>query len=61
MEILFFMIVGGLAVGVVYSAIKLWGDAAAGRHGLGFLGMLSLLGALGALIFMGALLGFGLH
>lgn len=61
MEILFFMIAGGLALGVVYSAIKLWGDAAAGRHGLGFLGLLALLGSLGALVFLGLLFGFGLH
>ena len=56
-----FMVGGGLAVGVVYSAIKLWGDAAAGRHALGFLGLLALLGSLGALIFLGALLGMGMH
>ena len=62
MGILFaFMVVAGLAAGVVYSAIKLWGDAAAGRHGLGFLGLLALLGSLGALIFLGALLGLGMH
>jgi xanthosine utilization system XapX-like protein len=61
MEILLFMIAGGLAVGVIYSAIKLREDAAAGRHGLGFLGLLSLLGSLGALVFLGLLLGFGLH
>lgn len=61
MTLIFYMIMVGLAVGVVYSAIKLVGDAAAGRHGLGFLGLLALLGSLGAFIFMGALLGLGMH
>lgn len=56
-----FMVVAGLAAGVAYSAIKLWGDAAEGRHALGFLGLLALLGSLGALIFLGALLGLGMH
>ncbi len=53
--VLLYMVAGGLAVGVVYSAVKLWGDAAAGRHGLG------LLGLLGALVLLAALLGLGLQ
>ena len=56
-----FMLVAGLVAGIVYSAIKLMGDVAAGRHGLGFLGLIALLGSLGALVFLGALAGFGMH
>lgn len=59
--LILFMVAGGLAVGIVYSAMKLMGDVAAGRHGLGFLGLLALLGSLGALIALGLLLGLGMH
>ena len=47
----------GLAAGVAYSAIKLWGDVAARRYGLALLGLLSLLGSLGLLILLGLVLG----
>lgn len=57
MRILFFMVAGGLAVGIVYSAIKLWEDAA-GRHRLGFLWLLA---ALGGLVVLAALLGLDMH
>lgn len=59
--LLLFMVAGGLAAGIVYSAIKLMGDAAARRYGLGFLGLMALIGSLGALVFLGLILGFGLH
>ena len=55
------MVAAALAAGVVYSALKLREDAAAGRHRLGFLGFLSLLGSLGALVALGTLLATGLH
>lgn len=46
----------GLAAGLAYSAIKLWGDVGAGRRALAVLGLLSLLGSLGQLIILGLML-----
>jgi hypothetical protein len=45
-----------IAAGLVYSAIKLWGDVAEGRRALAVLGMLSLLGSLGQLVILGLML-----
>jgi hypothetical protein len=57
MFILVYMVAGGLAVGILYSAFKLWDDAPAGRRRPRFLG----LALLGALVLLSLLLGLGLH
>lgn len=45
-----------IAAGLVYSAIKLWGDVAAGRRALAGLGLVSLPGSLGQLTILGLML-----
>lgn len=53
---IFYAMPVALAACVAYSAIKLWGDVAARRYGLAFLGLLSLLGSLGLAILLGLML-----